>query len=116
MKWIAFILNQLILNAVKYRRDAEPRIRIFTEKTDHGVFLMVADNGLGIPEEELPRIFDKGFTGSNGRTNRPSTGMGLYLCRKLCLKLGIEINAESIENNGTKIILAFPVSSYLAKL
>lgn len=115
-KWIAFILNQLVLNAVKYRRDTAPEIRIFTDKTSHGVCLTVADNGLGIPAEELPRIFDKGFTGSNGRTRGRSTGMGLYLCRKLCTKLGIQIRAESEENVGTKILLEFPVSSYLLSL
>lgn len=115
-KWIAFILNQLVLNAVKYRRDTAPEIRIFTDKTSHGVCLTVADNGLGIPAEELPRIFDKGFTGSNGRTRGRSTGMGLYLCRKLCTKLGIQIHAESEENVGTKILLEFPVSRYLLSL
>lgn len=114
-KWIAFILNQLVLNAVKYRRNTAPEIRIFTEKTSHGVCLTVADNGPGIPPEELPRIFDKGFTGSNGRTRGRSTGMGLYLCRKLCTKLGIQIHAESEENAGTRIMLEFPVSSYLAR-
>ena len=116
VKWISFILNQLILNAVKYRRDPEPEISIFTEKTSHGVRLTVADNGLGIPEEDLPRIFDKGFTGSNGRATERSTGMGLYLCRKLCRKLGIGISAQSAENAGTQISLEFPVSSYLSKL
>ena len=132
-KWIAFILNQLVLNAVKYRRDTDPRIRIFTEKTSQGVRLTVADNGLGIPEEDLPRIFDKGFTGSNGRARGRSTGMGLYLCRKLCAKLGIQIHAESecdtknfTESKsrtkspakpeiGTKILLEFPISSYLTR-
>lgn len=114
-KWIAFILNQLLLNAVKYRRDLEPKIRISTQKMDRGVFLVMADNGLGIPEEELPRIFDKGFTGSNGRTRQRSTGMGLYLCKKLCTKLGIQIYARSEEGTGTEMILEFPVSSYLTK-
>jgi signal transduction histidine kinase len=116
VKWIAFILNQLVLNAVKYRRDTEPKIRIYTEKRPHGVCLTVEDNGQGIPEEDLPRIFDKGFTGNNGRTHERSTGMGLYLCRKLCLKLGIQIDAVSEESAGTKLLLQFPVSNYLSKL
>nr|WP_300838222.1 sensor histidine kinase [uncultured Acetatifactor sp.] len=114
VKWIAFILNQLVLNAVKYRRDANPRIRIATLQGEHGVCLHVEDNGMGIPVEELPRIFEKGFTGSNGRTRGRSTGMGLYLCRKLCRKLGIGIRAESQESAGTRIILEFPVSNYLS--
>ena len=115
VKWIAFILNQLILNAVKYRRDSGARIRISTEKESHGVLLTVEDNGLGIRPEELPRVFDKGFTGTNGRIRGQSTGMGLYLCRKLCGKLGIRIGAESAEGRGTRITLEFPVSDYLMK-
>nr|WP_289765759.1 sensor histidine kinase [uncultured Acetatifactor sp.] len=115
VKWIAFILNQLILNAVKYRRDSGPRIRISTERESRSVLLTVEDNGLGIPPEELPRIFDKGFTGTNGRIRGQSTGMGLYLCRKLCGKLGIRIGAESAEGHGTRITLEFPVSDYLMK-
>ena len=113
VKWIAFILNQLILNAVKYRGDTEPAIWIYTNKGPKGVCLTVEDNGLGIREEELPRIFDKGFTGTNGRNVERSTGMGLYLCRKLCGKLGVGLRGESVEGEGTKIILEFPVSSYI---
>ncbi len=115
VKWIAFILNQLILNAVKYRRDSGPRIRISTERESRSVLLTVEDNGLGIRPEELPRVFDKGFTGTNGRIRGQSTGMGLYLCRKLCGKLGIRIGAESAEGHGTRITLEFPVSDYLMK-
>lgn len=115
-KWIAFILNQLVLNAVKYRRDEAPELRISTSRTGHNVRLTVADNGCGIPQEELPRIFDKGFTGTNGRGGARATGMGLYLCRKLCLKLGIAIRAESTAGSGTAISLEFPVSDYLWKV
>ena len=75
--------------------------------------MWVKDDGIGIPKEELPRIFEKGFTGTNGRNRERSTGMGLYLCRKLCDKLNIEIRAESAEGKGTEIILMFPVSDYL---
>ena len=113
VKWIAFILNQLIVNAVKYRKDSEPALCIYTKKGPEGVTLTVEDNGMGIREEELPRIFDKGFTGTNGRNVERSTGMGLYLCRKLCGKLGIRIRGESVEGRGTKTILEFPVSSYI---
>ena len=115
-KWIAFILDQLVLNAVKYRRGPEPALRISTSRTGHNVRLTVADNGCGIPEEELPRIFDKGFTGTNGRNSARATGMGLYLCRKLCVKLGIQILAESVAGAGTRISLEFPVSDYLWKV
>ncbi len=112
-KWIGFILNQVVLNAVKYRRDESPMLRIYTTRAERSVLLTVADNGCGIPQEELPRIFDKGFTGTNGRAGAHATGMGLYLCRKLCLKLGIEIRAKSTPGSGTEIILEFPVSDYL---
>lgn len=115
-KWIAFILNQLILNSTKYRREADAWIRIFTRESAHGIILTVQDNGIGIRENELSRIFEKGFTGTNGRICSRSTGMGLYLCQKLCLKLGIRIDARSREQEGTEIFLEFPVSTYLSKL
>lgn len=116
VKWIFFILNQLILNAAKYRCEVRPRIRIYTEQDMHGVSLVVADNGMGICEQDLPRIFEKGFTGANGRKQERATGMGLYLCKKLCTKMGIKILAESWEGAGTKMILWFPVSTYMWKL
>ena len=112
-KWILFILNQLILNCTKYRAKENARIRITAEALPNGVHLLVEDNGAGIKKEELPRIFEKGFTGTNGRKNDRATGMGLYLCRKLCGKLGIEIDARSEYGNGTCIVLEFPISSYV---
>lgn len=118
-KWITFILNQLVLNSVKYKsEDPEvlPYIHVYTEKYGHGVRLIVEDNGTGIREEEISRIFEKGFTGSNGRNGKKSTGMGLYLCRRLCGKLGIAIEVESVWKKGTKMILTFPISSYLSKM
>ncbi len=114
-KWITFILNQLVLNSTKYRRETGARIWICTEKYGHGVRLIVRDNGIGIREEELGRIFEKGFTGSNGRKRERSTGMGLYLCDRLCRKLGIVINVDSREGEGTEVSLEFPVSNYLLK-
>ena len=118
-KWILFILNQLMLNSVKYKSEnpkVHPYIHIYTERYGHGVRLIVEDNGTGIREEEMSRIFEKGFTGSNGRNGKKSTGMGLYLCRRLCEKLGIAIEAESVRGEGTKMILTFPVRSYLSKM
>lgn len=118
-KWIQFILNQLVLNSVKYMKedaDVHPYIHIYTERYAHGVRLTVEDNGTGIKKEEISRIFEKGFTGSNGRNGKKSTGMGLYLCRRLCDKLGIAIEAESVWKDGTKMILTFPISSYLSKM
>ncbi len=78
------------------------------------MLLKVRDNGIGIKKEELPRIFEKGFTGTNGREVKRSTGMGLYLCERLCEKLGISISASSLEGEWTEVVLEFPISTYLA--
>ncbi len=114
-KWIAFILNQLILNSVKYKSD-NPFFRIYTKRGKNGVIFVMEDNGIGIREEEISRIFEKGFTGSNGRNHEKSTGMGLYLCRKLCDKLGIGIRAESMYGEESKIQLEFPISNYIERV
>ena len=110
-KWIAFILNQLFLNCVKYR-GAQPVLCVRTKREKDGVCLTVEDNGVGIRGEELSRIFEKGFTGSNGRDHERATGMGLYLCRKLCGRLGIGLRAESEYGTGTRMLLLFPVGNY----
>lgn len=113
-KWVGFILNQLVQNSAKYQKGEGGSIRITAKQQKQGVIVEVEDNGIGIRAEELPRIFEKGFTGTNGRGMQRSTGMGLYLCRKLCRKLGIGIRAASIIGEGTKVILEFPVNSYLS--
>ena len=111
-KWLCFILSQLILNAVKYRSE-HPLIRFRADRGENEIILSVEDNGVGIAESDLPRIFEKGFTGKNGREISPeATGIGLYLCRRLCGKLGIGIRAES-SPAGTAISLTFPVSDYI---
>lgn len=107
-KWIEFILNQLLINSVKYSKEDTPKIKFYVQSTKDGVNLTVEDNGIGIKESELPRIFEKGFTGSKGRNANKSTGIGLYLCKSLCDKLGIEIKAESKINEYTRITLIFP--------
>lgn len=111
-KWVAFIVNQMILNSVKYCSE-QPVFLIRTKREQDGVCLTVEDNGVGIRGEELSRIFEKGFTGSNGRDHERATGMGLYLCRKLCDKLGVGLRAASEYGGGTRMMLWFPVSSYI---
>lgn len=106
-KWVSFILGQLITNAVKYRRDNNPVLKFEVEKMDQCVFLKVEDNGCGISQADLPRIFDRGFTGSN-RQKLSATGMGLFICKNLCDKMGLTISAESIKGCKTKIIISFP--------
>ena len=111
-KWLRFILDQLISNAVKYRAD-QPALHFFAVKENDSIILSVEDNGIGIPQSDLPRIFEKGFTGQNGRMIRSSTGIGLYLCRRLCDKLGIGISASS-ERKGTAISLSFRINDFVA--
>lgn len=111
-KWVRFILNQIISNAVKYRPPQHPALRIFTERSGDQVLLSIADNGIGIPESDLPRIFEKGFTGQNGRTIHSSTGIGLYLCKRLCDKLGIGLAASS-SDKGTAITLSFHINDFI---
>ncbi|MGN1133772.1 MAG: sensor histidine kinase [Oscillospiraceae bacterium] len=106
-KWISFILDQIISNSVKYKKE-NPVISFSGRKTENGVFLKISDNGVGISAEDLPRIFEKNFTGGNGRLNSRSTGFGLYLCKKLCDKMGIDISAESQQGIETDISIFFP--------
>lgn len=110
-KWLRFILDQLISNAVKYRAD-QPVLHFFADKKTDSIILSVSDNGIGIPQGDLPRIFEKGFTGQNGRTIHSSTGIGLYLCGRLCDKLGIGISASS-EGKGTTISLSFHINDFV---
>ena len=110
-KWLRFILDQLISNAVKYRID-QPVLHFSAVKENDRVILSVEDNGIGIPQSDLPRVFEKGFTGQNGRTIHSSTGIGLYLCKCLCDKLGIGISASS-EGEGTIISLTFHMNDFV---
>lgn len=113
-KWVRFILNQIIGNAVKYCIE-EPKLQFFISKRDNLVILSVQDNGIGIAKSDLPRIFDKGFTGENGRIMHSSTGIGLYLCKRLCDKIGIGLQVNSTEK-GTTIMLCFSVNDYIKEI
>lgn len=114
-KWITFILNQLIQNSVKYRnKEVLSYIEIYSKQNKDNTILYLKDNGIGISKAELSRVFDKGFTGTNGRLiSKKSTGIGLYLCKKLCDKLGIGIELNAAPGKGTKVKLIFPNSSYI---
>ena len=106
-KWLCFILGQLLQNAVRYRNE-HPLITLSARRAGSQVQLTVSDNGIGIPAHELSRIFDRGFTGTNGRLRGSSTGMGLYLCKKLADHLEIQMTVRSSEGQGTAIIMTFP--------
>lgn len=114
-KWIVFILNQLIQNSVKYRKqDTNLEIEIYAKQGAENVILYIKDNGTGIKEGEVARVFEKGFTGTNGRiSNKKSTGIGLYLCEKLCKKLGIAIELTSVQDESTQVQLIFPQNSFI---
>ena len=102
-KWLVFMLTQILLNAIKYKAEADAKVVMRAKRDNKRIVLNIIDNGKGIKKEELPRIFDKGFTGSNGRDNEKSTGMGLYLVHKLCEKLEIDIKADSVYGEFTEI-------------
>lgn len=113
-KWLEFILGQVIDNSIKYGEEGKLRLELYSEKKDNSVLLHIKDNGCGIKESEASRVFDKGFTGSNGRTGRNSTGIGLFLCKKLCDRLEHGISVTSTEGEGTTITLIFPVSDMIS--
>lgn len=114
-KWVSFMLGQLLQNAVRYRSEA-PFISLSAKMLGRQVKLTVQDNGIGIPRHELPRIFDRGFTGVNGRIRGGSTGMGLYLCRRLADSLEIGLAVQSDEGRGTCVTLTFPTKENLSKV
>lgn len=105
-KWLAFVLRQLMGNAIKYS-GAGTRVRVVVVAADGAVRLSVEDEGIGIPAEDLPRVFDRYFTGANGRARSASTGMGLYLAARVCERLGHHLAVESERGVGTTFTLTF---------
>ncbi len=114
-KWAVFILGQLLQNASRYR-GTEPVITLSAKPLGKQVQLVVRDNGIGIPAHELTRVFDRGFTGSNGRSRGGSTGMGLYLCKKLASFLDLGLHIASQEGEGTAVTLTFSAKGNLTKM
>lgn len=99
-KWLLFIIEQLLSNAVKYTREGSVTITVTPGKV-----LQIADTGIGIAPEDMPRIFEKGFTGYNGRADKKSTGLGLYLCRLAADKISCRLGAESVPGRGTTFFI-----------
>lgn len=97
-KWLSFVIEQLLSNALKYTKKGKISISMEAPKT-----LCIADTGMGIGPEDLPRIFEKGYTGYNGRRDKKASGLGLYLCKRICRNLGHDIKAESVPGEGTVI-------------
>ena len=102
-KWFCFVLEQILSNALKYTKQG--KVSISAEEAENGLEVLVRDTGIGIKSEDLPRIFEKGFTGYNGRMDKKASGLGLYLCKGVCEKLGHGIRVTSKEGEGTTVIL-----------
>ncbi len=102
-KWLGFCIEQIVSNALKYTKSGG--ISIYME----GQSLVIQDTGIGIAPEDLARIFEKGFTGYNGREEKRATGLGLYLCRRILEKLGHTIHIESQEGQGTKVYIGLDI-------
>lgn len=102
-KWLGIMMEQIISNSAKYTNQGG--VHIFLRKRNE---LVITDTGIGIREEDLPRIFERGFTGYNGRQDRCSTGIGLYLCSQIAKKLGVQLTVDSKVNQGTSLYIGFP--------
>ena len=111
-KWMEFILNQIISNSIKYKKEKDSFIKIISNVSEDKVNLIVYDNGIGISKGDIKRVFDKSFTGKNGRDKIKSTGMGLYIVKNLCSKLGHNIYIESALDEYTKVIIEFGKNNY----
>ena len=99
-KWLSFVIEQILSNALKYTKNGS--VKIYLERPK---ILCIEDTGIGIAPEDLPRIFENGYTGYNGRSDKKASGIGLYLCRRVCDNLGVGISAESELDKGTVIRL-----------
>ncbi len=107
-KWLEFILNQIINNSIKYRRNIDNSyIKIYVKDDSDTTTLVIEDNGIGIKPSDIRQVFEKTFTGTNGREKTTSTGMGLYIAKNLCKKLGHKIEIASKENEYTRVFITF---------
>lgn len=118
-KWLEFIINQIVNNSIKYCKniamsdnDTKAVLKISATEEKEKVILSIYDNGIGIPNQDLKKIFEKSFTGENGRLGQKSTGMGLYIVKNLCSKLGHQVSAWSIQNEYTEIKIVFGKNDY----
>ena len=108
-KWLEFILNQIVVNSIKYSKEKAGKVKIYSIKNENNLVLNIEDNGIGIVDKDINRVFEKGFTGENGRKLRRSTGIGLYLCKKLSDQLGLGLTLTSQAGEGTKVSIIFPL-------
>ena len=106
-KWLEFIINQIISNSLKYVDKEKSIITISAVENEKNIILKIQDNGIGIPKSDIKKVFDKSFTGENGRKIQTSTGMGLYIAKQLSEKLGHKIEIESEQNKYTSVFITF---------
>jgi signal transduction histidine kinase len=106
-KWLGFILGQIISNSIKYKKDSS-YLSFSAQDKENQIILAVSDNGIGISKSDISKVFDKGFTGESGRKFAKSTGIGLYLCKKLCDKMHLGLEVESELEIGTTVYIIFP--------
>lgn len=111
-KWLVYIINQIMNNSIKYHKKQNPCIDLCIKEQKDRIDLYIKDNGMGIAKTDLERVFEKGFTGENGRKQNKATGMGLYLCKRLCDRLGHTIQVYSEENEQTEVVIGFPKGSF----
>ncbi len=107
-KWLSFVIEQILSNALKYTRSGSISINMTGPLT-----LCISDTGIGIAAEDLPRIFEKGYTGCNGRIDKNASGLGLYLVKRVCGNIGIDISVSSAAGSGTCVSLSFPENKNL---
>ncbi len=112
-KWLEFIVGQIVNNAIKYKRDIQNSyIKITTRLEKNTVLLMIEDNGIGIKQTDIKQVFNKSFTGENGRIRNKSTGMGLFIAKNMCEKLGHKITIESSYHNYTRVYITFSKNEF----
>ncbi len=105
-KWLSFVIEQLISNAIKYTREGG--VTVSVKDDDDAATISVTDTGIGISPDDLPRVFERGYTGLNGRADKKASGLGLYLCRRICNRFGYEISAVSRRGEGTTVSVRMP--------
>lgn len=115
-KWLEFVINQIISNSLKYANKEKSIIKVSVSENDTSMKLHIEDNGIGIPKTDIKKVFNKSFTGENGRKIQTSTGMGLYICKQLCEKLGHTIEIKSEENEYTKVSITFSKDQFYSIL
>lgn len=110
-KWLRFVIHQVISNAIKYSAGSRKNVTITTLEEERSVILEINDHGVGIPKEDLPRVFRPFYTGINGRKFKESTGMGLYLVKNIIKRLEHDIEIKSEVGKGTTICIIFPYAN-----